>query len=181
MANSENLYVHRTSGSFDAATSPDDLQRSVDQFGGKLRQLKEQESYAPSREWLEDAERWHRRLKMSLEDYRRERAALQYRMARAQQLANESAARRNVQPTSLHEYAKTAGQTFAEGFRKSRDGLTRAFNRALGRDQESERGPRVTKPPEAAIQEDRHRASGPPSRKWKVENRFGVLGRQNRG
>jgi hypothetical protein len=141
MANSENIYVHRTSGSSDAVTSPEDLQRSLEEVGEKLRHLKEHEGYLPSREWLEDAERWHQRLKMSLEDYRRERAALQYRMVRAQQLANESAARREVQ------YAKTAGQTIAEGFRNSRDRLTRAFNRAFGRDQEPERGPRDTKSP----------------------------------
>jgi hypothetical protein len=154
MASSANIYtVYKTAGSSDAVTSPEDLQRSVAEFGEKLRQLKEQESYAPSREWLEDAERWHQRLKTSLEDYGRERAALQYRMVRAQQLADESA-----RETS-------AGQTMTEGFRKTRDGLTKAFNRAFGRDQEPEPGPRVTKAQEeAANHEERRRA-------W-----FGALG-----
>jgi hypothetical protein len=167
MANSGNMYsVYRKTKSSDVVASPEDLQRSVDEFGEKLRQLEEQESYAPSREWLKDAERWHHRLKSSLKNYRRERAALQYRMARAQQLANESAretARRNVQPNyeSLEEYVRTAGQTIAERFRKSRDGVTKAFNRAFGRDQGRVPGRRVTKAQEA---EERRRASG----EWKT-------------
>jgi hypothetical protein len=148
MANSENTYtVYRETGSPDALTSPEDLQRRVDELGKKLRQLKEQESHAPSREWLEDAERWHQRLKTSLEDYRRERAALQYRMVRAQQLANESA------------WETSAGQTMADGFRKTWDGLTKAFNRDFGRDQKAEPGSRVTKAQEAAKQEERRGAS----------------------
>jgi hypothetical protein len=93
---------------------------------------------------LEDAERWHQRLKTSLEDYRRERAALQYRMVRAQQLANEAAARRDVQPTSLQEYVTTAGQTLSRRFRKSRAGLRKAFNRTLGRNQQPEARPGST-------------------------------------
>jgi hypothetical protein len=139
MANSENIHgVYSKAASSDAVTSPEDLQHSVEEFGEKLRELKEHESYAPNREWLEDAERWHQRLKTSLEDYRRERAALQYRMVQAQKLANDATVRRNMQPNygSLQEYLKTTGQIMAEGFRKSRDGLTNAFNRACGRQQE---------------------------------------------
>jgi hypothetical protein len=145
MANIENICsAYRKTGSLDAVTSPEDLQQSLEEFGEKLRQLKEQESYLPSKEWLEDAERWHQRLKTSLEDYRRERAALQYRMVRAQQLANEAAARRDVQPTSLQEYVTTAGQTLSRRFRKSRAGLRKAFNRALGRNQQPEARPGST-------------------------------------
>src|ERR671924_441482 len=123
MAKSENIYsVYERAGSADM-TSPEDLHRRVDELGETLSQLKEQESYAPCREWLEDAERWHRRLKLSLEDYRRERVALQCRMARAQQIADGSA-------------REAATRTIAVGFRKSWDGLTKAFNRAFSRDQE---------------------------------------------
>jgi hypothetical protein len=99
MANSENIHgVYSKAASSDAVTSPEDLQHSVEEFGEKLRELKEHESYAPNREWLEDAERWQQRLRTSLEDYRRERAALQYRMVQAQKLANEATVRRNMQP-----------------------------------------------------------------------------------
>jgi NADH dehydrogenase/NADH:ubiquinone oxidoreductase subunit G len=163
MANSENIRgVYSKAASSDAVTSPEDLQHSVEEFGEKLRELKERESYAPNREWLEDAERWHQRLRTSLEDYRRERAALQYRMVRAQQLANEAAARRDLLPNyeSLQECLKTAGQTMAEGFRKSRGGLTKAFNRAFGRNRKPELRPGNTKAQEADNQEERRRASG---------------------
>jgi hypothetical protein len=150
MANIENICsAYRKTGSLDAVTSPEDLQQSLEDFGEKLRQLKEHESYLPSKEWLEDAERWHQRLKTSLEDYRRERAALQYRMVRAQQLAKEAAggtARRTVRPNyeSLQEYMTTAGQTLSKRFHKSRAGLRKAFNRALGRNHEPEARPGST-------------------------------------
>jgi DNA repair exonuclease SbcCD ATPase subunit len=150
MPNIENICsAYRKTGSLDAVSGPENLQQSLEEFGEKLRQLKERESYLPSREWLEDAERWLQRLKTSLEDYRRERAALQSRMVRAQQLANEAArrtARRTVRLNyeSLQEYVTTAGQTLTKRFRNSRAGLRKAFNRALGRNQELEARPGST-------------------------------------
>lgn len=117
-----------------AMTSAEDLQRRLEAFGAELRQLKEQEPRGASREWLEEAERRHQQLKNALEDYMRERA---------EQEANESAweaAKRNVQTSyqSLEEYTKTGAHKVVEGFRKSWDGVTTAFNRAFGRDREQE-------------------------------------------
>jgi hypothetical protein len=150
MATGENIYgeygEYRRAYSAEV-TTPEDLEWRVDELGETLSQLKEHESYLPCREWLEDAERWHRRLKTSLEDYRMERDALQRRMARAQQVANEAAREsvtRNLHAhyESFQESVKTGGQTIAVRFRKSWEGWTRAFNRAFTRDEELDPKPR---------------------------------------
>jgi hypothetical protein len=137
MAWSENARMarQRQMGSAGAPTSAEDLQQRLDEFGFKLRQLKEQEPPGASREWLDEAERRYRQLKNALEDYRRERA---------EQEASESAweaTKRNVQTSydSLEDYTKTGASKLAEGFRKSWEGVTNAFNRAFGRDREQER------------------------------------------
>jgi hypothetical protein len=134
MAWSENASVarQRQMESIDVVTSAEDLQQRLDEFGSQLRQLKEQEPEGPSKEWLDEAERRHQLLKASLEDYRRERAE-----QRANELAWEQS-KRNVQTgyQSLQDYTRTAAHNVAEGFRKSWDGVTNAFNRAFGRDQE---------------------------------------------
>jgi hypothetical protein len=152
MAWSENASItrHRETGLADAEISAEDLKQRLEEFGFRLQQLKEREPAGPSKEWLEEAERRHQRLKTSLEDYRRERA---------EQSANESAwdtTKRQVQTNfqSLQDYTKAGAHNVAEGFRKSWDGVTNAFNRAFGRDQEQEPGPRVTRAQEKAQEED---------------------------
>jgi hypothetical protein len=120
------------------ATSAEDLQQRLDEFGLRLQQLKDEEPVGPSREWLDEAERRYRALKSSLEDYRKERTELS---------ENESTwetAKRNVHTSydSLADYTKTGAQNIAEGFRKSWDAVTSSFNRAFGRDQGP--GPKVT-------------------------------------
>jgi hypothetical protein len=136
MAWSENASAarQRHMGSPGAQTHAEHLQQRLEAFGVELRQLKEQEPMGASREWLEEAERRHQQLKNALEDYRRERA---------EQKANASAweaAKRNVQTSyhSLEEYTKTGAHKVAEGFRKSWDGVTNAFNRAFSREREQE-------------------------------------------
>jgi hypothetical protein len=134
MAWSENASVarQRQIELSDPETSAYELQQRLDEFGFQLRQLKEQEPAGPSREWLDEAERRHQLLRASLEDYRRERAE-----QRANELAWEER-KRNVQSSyqTLQDYTKTAAHNVAEGFRKSWEGVTYAFNRAFGRDQE---------------------------------------------
>lgn len=157
-----------------AVASADELRRSVEELGDKLRQLREQEPYAPSSGWLEEAERRNESLMTSLEDYRQVRAEEDYKRELAERRANESAwerTKRNVQANheSLHEYMKTAAQNVAGGFRKSWDGVTHAFHRSFGRDQRRQDqgrqpGPRVTWDQEAALEEERRRAS----RDWKT-------------
>jgi hypothetical protein len=136
MAWSENASMARQTqfASLDPDMSAYELQQRLEEFGSRLRELKEQEPEGPSREWLEEAERRHRLLRAALEDYRRERA---------EQRANESAwetGKRNVQSSydTLKDYTKTAAHNVAEGFRKSWEGVTNAFNDAFGRDQKQE-------------------------------------------
>lgn len=143
--------------------TPEDLKQRMNELCALVRQLKEQEPFGPSREWLEEAERRHQEFKTSLENYSRNRA---------EQCANESAgelAVRNVQASyqTLEDYTKTGAHHVAEGFRKSWDELTSYFNRAFGGDNfgrdnentEQEAGPRATVAPEEA-KEERHKRNG---------------------
>jgi hypothetical protein len=68
MARSESASVRSQMELSDALTSVRDLKQSLDAFGSRLGQLKEQEPVGPSREWLEEAERRHQMLEAALEN-----------------------------------------------------------------------------------------------------------------
>jgi hypothetical protein len=131
--------------------NPEDLKQRVDEFGDRIRQLKER-GFGAGKEWLEELERRQESLKHSLETYGKEQGG---QLAKGSQFAWETtkrqadwmltAADRQVQTNyqNLRDYVdrnqeiwKKGAAEFAEAVRKPWVDLANTFDRVFGRAQE---------------------------------------------